>query len=258
MKECVGDVPLQFLESKKTHSNIGGFGPDSGDENLRLSNMGVYGDQKFDLLIASTSSRYITKRESAYWHGVWDYFGYLTMALESAADWRFTIVKAGTDEPLALSKFYFTFYDLDSGDPNDFSRGAEIVAVGGFDEYLVGPNTELKITTDDQKRTVFQAGTFGTSADNPSDPKQMTQQQQNRAITFLFTDTSTFDVTYSLTEGGMSTGREVYFGGKSVLATNPCSEAIKALGDEEKVAKEVFGEDHLEGPHKAPHHTDEP
>merc|ERR1719454_1664409 len=125
---------------------------------------------------------------------------------------------------MVLPKFYFTFFDMDTSNPlwapplDDQSGGAERLATSGFEKYIVGPDTELDISTNDKGQTVFQATVFGETADNPSDPTKLNLQQKNRAITFLFENKAEFELTYECLPGGGSRGREVFFAGKSQLA----------------------------------------
>merc|ERR1719456_1299644 len=136
-------------------------------------------------------------------------------------DLIFRMVKSGTDEPMKLPKFYFTLFDLDTAQPGgDQSGGAEVVSSSGYYKYHVTNTTELLIE-EKYGRTQFTSTVFGTGADNPTDPFKMTQLQQNRAITYEFRDTSEFPISYDITPGGGSRGRDVYFAGRSDLAAIP-------------------------------------
>jgi len=225
---CQGDVALKFWQAKRTHSNLGGMGPDDGDESMRLSNLGNFNGEDFDLILKSTTSRYVTKKTHAQYNGVYGFFGYLTMKIDSGADFKFTIVKAGTNTPMVLPKFFFTLFDLDSGNPNDPTMGEEIVTAGGFDKYIVPPDTELDIKEDGKGNTIFRSTVYGTGADNPSDPHNMTPQQRSRAVTFQYTDASEFEITYDLSPGSASPGRDVYFAGRSQLTELECDADLMA------------------------------
>lgn len=223
--KCQGDVEFKYWNSELYHSNLNNLGPHSnGSEGVHISSLGEFDGQSFDLLIESISDRYSSKW--ARYNGVYGYYGYLTMNMGSAMDLRFTVMKAGTREPLVLPKFYFSLFDLDTANPDvsDYpKKGAEVVTVGGsFLAYHTGPNTELEIFNTTDGKTVFRAQVFGTSKDNPRDPNNMTLLQQNRAVAFEFVNTSTWTVTYEVLDGGLSRGREVYFAGRSQLAMLPC------------------------------------
>jgi len=191
---------------------------------MRLSSLGFDDDgTAFDMLVFSDTPRYITKKGYAQWNGVYGYFGYMTMKINSGMDLKFQIVKSGTNTPMVLRRFYFTLFDLDTGDPNgDQSGGAEIVSAKGYSQYFVTEETELAVSTSDDGKTRFAATVYGTGADNPWDPNHMTQLQQNRAVSFEYIDTSEFYISYDLAPGGGSQGRDVYFAGKSELVRNTC------------------------------------
>jgi hypothetical protein len=232
---CEGDVELEFWEANKTHNNVGGKGPDTGEKHMRLNNMGKIPalpfttsdmhagkDRRFDLLVSSTSAKYTTPDGYAPYNGVYGYFGYLTMSPGSEFKIKFQFVEPNTTTPITLPKFYFTFFDLDTGDVyNNNSGAAEEVSISGYEKYFVGPDTELAIRKNDKGGHYFKATRYGTGADNPKDPLKLTQQQQNRAVTFQFMEKSEFEASYVVGKGE-SLGRDIYFAGKSQLALNPC------------------------------------
>ena len=44
-------VDMNFAAAQLTHSNLGGFGPDAGDEDVRFSGVGTYYGQPLDLVV---------------------------------------------------------------------------------------------------------------------------------------------------------------------------------------------------------------
>jgi hypothetical protein len=187
--------------------------------------MGTHLGKSFDLVISTTSDRYQPPAGYQQYNGVYDYFGYIAMRLESAMDVKFSIVETGTNDLMVLPKFFFSFFDLDTGvETGDQSGAAERVKIKGFEQYFVGNETELHIGKDEATgQTTFTATRYGESHDNPDNPYNMTQLQQNRALSFMFVNTAEFEVTYELNPGGTSLGREVYFAGASQLARQLCS-----------------------------------
>jgi hypothetical protein len=224
---CEGDVELAFWNSAVVHSNLNNLGPHfNKTEGIRVSDLGTWNGQSFDMLIESTSDRYTSNW--AHWNGVYGYFGYLTTNVGEGMDLRFTIVESGTTTPFVLPKFYFSFFDLDTanGDTSGIpKKGAEEITVGGYYQYILGPNTELQIVDTADGRKAFRAQVYGDSLDNPNDPQNMTEPQMNRAITLEFRDTASFEASYQVLEGAIGKGREVYFAGKSELAYLPCRNA---------------------------------
>lgn len=231
---------MKFWQASKWHNNLNNLGPDVGDEGIRLAKLGEHNGQEFDLYISSVSTRY--ESPWASWNGLDGLFGYITMGNTTAMDLRFSIIKTGAipngagafdeNDLFPLTKFYFTFFDLDTSDPpwappwqdpmEDQSEGAEKLSISGFKQYLLGPDSELAVTTNADGQTCFEATVFGETSDNPINPLKMNTQQKNRAVTLLFENTAEFELTYETTPGGNARGREVFFAGKSQLATDPC------------------------------------
>jgi len=218
-------IPTPNIPRGVVHSNFGGLGPDNfagSEPNIVIRHLGTTeGGIKFDMIISNTTALYA----SAYskFNNVWSPFGYLTMAIDSQMDMKFSIVETGTKIPLVLSKFYFSFFDLDAGD--DTMGAAESVSIGGFESYLVPADSELAIGTNGRGQTTFAATVVGSSADNPDDPMNLNVQQENRAVTLKFVNTAEFEATYMVAAAPNSnpSGRDVFFSGKSKLATNPCA-----------------------------------
>lgn len=204
------------------------MGPAAAPPEFRISGLGTHDGQNFDMLI--TSPDYTTIPGWAQYNDVYDYFGIIYMQKESKISLTFTIVKAGTNEPFPLPKFYFSFFDVDAGaEPSaptvtpDGKHQQEKVTVGGFDRYILSKNTELAVTDEDGRKG-FAATVHGTRADNPKDPMILTWLQKNRAVTFVFKNTATFPATYEVLPGGPYPGRDIYFAGKSELGTDECED----------------------------------
>lgn len=205
-----------------TSVNLGGQGPDlTEDKNMRVAKLGKHDGKEFDLIVESIGV-YKPPEGTAGWNNVYNYFGYISVTAPSSPQFKFRLVETGTYIPMPLPKFYFTFFDLDTGNPNVTGAGREMVTVRGHSAYWAGPNTELNITELGNGSTSFEATVFGTRADNPKDPMQMTELAQNRAITLEFTNTAEFYASYDVSPGAMTIGRDVFFAGKSQLATIPC------------------------------------
>jgi len=198
------------------------MGPDDGETNIVIRHLGTTEEGiAFDLIISNTSALYATAFNS--FNNVWPPFGYLTMNIDSQMDMKFSFVKTRTMIPLVLPKFYFSFFDLDAADVT--MGAAESVSIGGFESYLVPADSELAVSTNSRGQTTFAATKVGSSADNPTDPMKLAVHQENRAVTLKFVNTAEFEASYLVAAAPNSAvrGRDVFFAGKSKLATNPCA-----------------------------------
>eukprot|EP00408_Alexandrium_pacificum_P004036 CAMPEP_0171211486 /NCGR_PEP_ID=MMETSP0790-20130122/29647_1 /TAXON_ID=2925 /ORGANISM="Alexandrium catenella, Strain OF101" /LENGTH=152 /DNA_ID=CAMNT_0011677151 /DNA_START=8 /DNA_END=463 /DNA_ORIENTATION=- len=62
-------------------------------------------------------------------------------------------------------------------------------------------NTEIEVTNLGNGKTKFMSSTQGNGRDNPRDPKALTVQQKNRAVTLEFKDFDELKVTLGATAG---------------------------------------------------------
>lgn len=223
-----------------TQTNLGGKGPDNGEEKIIVAGLGTYQGKMFDMQITSTSDRYSS--QFADYNSVYIGFGYITMDSDragSALDLKFTIVEAGTSTPMALPMFYFSFFDFDQSQPlaPHATGGSESLAISGYESYYITNETELAVGNNSKGQTTFSATKVGGSDDNPTAPMTLTKHQQNKAVTFKFENTSSFEATMQVSPNAVSRGREVYFSGKTNLATNPCTEKLAANDPKRQAAK---------------------
>jgi hypothetical protein len=208
---------------------------------MRFSGLGKENGKAFDMLVISTSDRYETVEGYESYNNVYGWFGMITMVdgangVDAGMDLKFQIVEAGTETPMVLSKFFTTFFDIDTGDNGfdtdygssfgDASGSRELLTASGFDNYILGPDSELKITQGNDGRTNFEAMVYGNGDDNPLDPFKLNVQQQNRAVTLQFSNTDHFDIKFDVKEGPAE-GREMFFSGLSTLATIACPATLE-------------------------------
>lgn len=207
------------LCGKKVHSNLGGFGPDDGPEQLRVMEVGnivdfdgVETDQKFDLVI-ETLSGYMGKSEE---NGVIDCIGKINVIAMSEVDLLVSLVYTGTSEPIPpTGNFFFTIYDMDQTEhvQKSFTVHSDIT------EYVLGPNSEVLVSDDLGFGTTFTSSTKGSTDDHPTDLNALTDIQKSRAVTLYFTHANEFEFTMrapSTAEGKKAKGTQTFmFGGKS-------------------------------------------
>jgi len=197
----------------RVHSNLGGFGPQQGAEDMVIQNVTTSTEGKVVNLRIKASESY--EAGDASLNGVHhNYFGVINMRGNTRAEFRFELVDAETGRLTTVPAFHFTFYDIDAG------RGAarEHVSIEHFKDYWVSNTTDLRIThhSDESGNTTFSSTERGRWEENPQGPHIMTQQELNRAVTVLFEDRDSFTVTVSLPRLGHP--RNLIFGGVSLLA----------------------------------------
>lgn len=212
------------------HSNLGGAGPDEGEQAL------IFGDvaPETNLVVTSTSTytpNTLNVRGGVLHNGVRDGFGVINLASGSSVDLNFQLVDKMTGEPKILSDFVFTFFDGDHGMGHE-SR--EAVKVDGFTSYVIADESNLEvdqIQMDLQSRVAgsgiatFTSKMRGDKTDNPTDPFNMNVLQKRRSVALLFENKSEFEVTASESGYENPQGRNILFAGASSLICNndsPC------------------------------------
>lgn len=244
-ESCVSRaVKLDFFHSTLAHRNLGGLGPDAGDENMRYQNVGnrtvrvgdVLQTMPFDLVVTATGDyQYHNQGRS----GLSGSYGVVNLKAPSATTLTFSFEDSATGEPVVLEAFHFSIFDVDQS-----NNAHERMLIGGFERYTADPETEVGIEDAADGRTLFKSTQLGAGCDNPRDPLQLgevtcrgrTVDQRKRAVTLLFSEKSSFEVSLEATCSARKCGgRNFLFSGSSSLSYT-CEEAVRpglcaAFGD---------------------------
>ena len=106
---------------------LGGVGPDSGSEEVRYSDVGMFGGAPFDLVVRATSAvtRYAAEADGGY-SGCEGAFGKLKVRSGSSVDLRFSFERP-SGASVTLPRFFFSAFDLADEDDR--------LVVNGFSSY---------------------------------------------------------------------------------------------------------------------------
>jgi len=197
---------------------------------IRYQNIGMFENQELDLVVTITDGDYASV-VSAEWpvddlnevqvlngkENDEGKFGRINLqTVKSDADsgegnFRFCIMKTGTNTPVPIGEFSFTAYDADERGDDNLKAGIgikeKLLINTSQIEYLhLSKTTEITIECEDGSpynpeqdcigRTVFLSSEAGTGDDNPKDPNDLSQIQQDRSIMFTFKDTACWEFTY--------------------------------------------------------------
>ena len=218
---------IDFDNAELTHSNLGGFGPDTGDENVRFAGVGQWvpslGDDTItmDLVISEFSSTagyepYNTERTM-----INGKFGQINMGAERSALLQFCWQDSTTGDPVVVDKFGFVFHDFDNGgyvckermevgplrnpetdcdletECNEASCQCGMIGYSTSDALDPPVETELSIGTAEVTYGASagtwvrgESSTIGIGGDNAADPDDLTTLQKKRmfAVDFAQTD----------------------------------------------------------------------
>lgn len=161
--EAAAAAAIDIAASTVTHSNLGGYGPDSGDETLVFSNAGTTPDgTDFDISIAADSG-YAVNNANANGIGnkVFGKINILTNSSGVSSAFTFSLVDSATQQPVVLDEFAFSVYDFDMGASNN----AEFAIAS---DYKLESTTEIAVEAEADGRTRFSATEVGTGSDNPT------------------------------------------------------------------------------------------
>jgi len=222
----VCDAPIDFTQASVIHSNLGGAGPDSGDETLVFGNV-MPGTN----LVISATSPYTPNTVNAQGgilrNDIKNGFGAVNLASGSSVDLQFQFQAADSGQPKVLEQFLFTFFDADHGMAHE-SR--EAMTVSGFSSFKYTEETALDVTETSVDNGALVAGagvaTFtstmrGGKVDNPTNPLALTDLQARRAVTLLFENKAEFTVSAGESGYANPQGRNIFFAGASSLVCTP-------------------------------------
>lgn len=213
-----------FKLNNVLRNNLGGAGPDGGEEGILFG--GVMPGK--DLLISAKSAytpNMLNPSGGVLRNGAHQGFGVINMASGSSVDLDFTLKDSVTGADSADS-FVVTFFDGDHGMSHE-SR--EILTINGMSNYIVDDNTELDITetaVDDASLAdgvgiaTFTSSLHGTKEDNPVSPMSLSGLQEKRSVEAYFENKSKFSVSFSATGYVNPQGRNMMFAGASTLTCN--------------------------------------
>lgn len=206
-------------------SNLGGHGPDDGEEALIFGNVAPNTNLK---IVATTpyTPNSLNPAGGVMHNGVHNGFGVINMGSSSSVDLSFKLVDSRTGAPKTSSDFAITFFDGDHGMSHE-SR--EAIKVSGFTSYIIAAESTLDvdpIQVDAESRAAgngiakFTSKMRGSKVDNPLEPMNMNTLQRRRTVALLFENKSEFQVTASETGYTNPQGRNILFAGASSLICN--------------------------------------
>lgn len=222
MQVCNTARVLDLANAVVSHSNLGGAGPDSGEETLVYSNV----FPTTDLVISATSlytPNVLNANGGVLHNGLHGGFGVINMACDGSVDLDFSFVDSTSGQEVTPSPFLFTWFDSDHGMAHE-SR--EAITVSGFSSYHLSDSSSLDVVEVDASLTeealaqgngkaTFTSTMRGGKVDNPVSPLTLTKLQEERTVALLFSGRSSFSVTLAETGYANPQGRNFYFSGSS-------------------------------------------
>lgn len=206
VEASIVDLRLSTL----VYSNLGRKGPDFDQpEGLRFNHILENKGKSVDLIVHALTEYNPQNISQNRLNGK---FVQINIAREQTVDLKFRFVDSETSDKVVIDFMYFSMFDIDEG---RFNHLEETLAIGGFAASYLTDDTEITQTVLPDGRSQYVSSTHGIIEDNPTEPKALTEQQSNRAVTFLFTKISSFETSFASSALGPLSGRNFLVGGKS-------------------------------------------
>ena len=236
-----GAIQLDFADATIVHSNLGGEGPDGGEERILYEGVGNVDGTSLDLEVRevsvagndymahNTASTMIVRVQpiplppppstplpalthtpplahalalSPEQNGD---FGQINMKADREATFEFCFLFTASGEQAVLEEFGYVYHDFDSGNDD-----RERLRASGYSEYLTSEDladadgpvpTQLDITALDDGRVQFTSTEKGIGKDNAADPDNLSDLQKSRMVQLRYTNTACVTLTFSIILG---------------------------------------------------------
>ncbi|MFC4991740.1 PEP-CTERM sorting domain-containing protein [Rubritalea tangerina] len=229
----VESTTLLNFGGSSVSSDLGANENDLNAGSIRWSNIASVEGQAIDLVAVVSSGQYQAANTAN--NGLNGAFGQINIQNDTVVEFTFTIVESGTSNAVVASSWDFAFFDLDTGGNKDGIDNIETIRVvdnGSLQSYVKTVDSELTVGGSVLDPS-FTATTSGGATDNPTDPTDMTPQQENRSVLFTLTNTSSFQLQMETTPGG--SGRNILFAGEAVFKT-PTETVVVAVPEPSSTA----------------------
>lgn len=183
---CEDFPSLDILEV--THNNLANMGPGSGREGIEYHAKTWDGKEIYMDLHAKAAFKSDDPKDFGM-HGA---YGTINVAGNSEACIEVSFRDFKTKKPALLDDFSLSFFDIDHGKG---TNGLEALTIeGDWSMAVVAKDTTVLVhhTEGNERRITFQATNRSQVLDDPSDPKVLTMNQYNKAITVRFQHANKF------------------------------------------------------------------
>lgn len=201
-------------EGKPSANNLGGKGPESGEESIRFANIFPSAEKPVDLVLV-TEGDYTPKNSDV--NGLENgAYGTVNVRSGTQVKLKYKFMEHATGLPVVTPSFMMTFYDFDGA---KLGYATESVQFSGFTSYTIADDTELALMDHDNGSLTVTAEEFGNKHDNPISPLALTDVMKKRAITLIFPPLTEFAIVFKATESAKNKpgGRNLMFGGASSM-----------------------------------------
>ena len=217
-----GEMLERITDSIVTSNNLGGMGPTITDPEqifFQFVASGSKDDEKIDMNVTNTSK--YTPGDGVDQNGRGKSgFVSINVACNTYVYLLLSFTVNGT--PAILEKFYLTIADLDSD--NDGQMHEYVGVFSPYQKAYLGKNSELNESAMDTVGRKWQSTKPGTGSNNPKDSSKLTPDEQTRAVTLEFVNTSSISIVVGVTpppKGICNGARNMMFSLSSNMVPTP-------------------------------------
>lgn len=162
----LSSATIDFSQSSVSTDNLGGGGPDTGDAEIRYSNVGTTADGKqVDLVLTAPHHAPGIINHGAKKNGT---FGQINMNAGKSMIIEFTFQESDTKKEVILDQFELSFFDLDRS-----ADATEVLYSTDFEQFFTGAGFEYDIAPLDDGWTAFSATHRGNPCHETQDPENL-------------------------------------------------------------------------------------
>jgi hypothetical protein len=209
------DIDFSFSQATITHNNLGGLGPDNGDEEIYFSNVATANGKPVDLRWTADGPYVVQTKNGDPPNKIIGDFAQLNVLQNTSAKVIWTFLQDG--KPLKLKRFALTIWDFDQG-PNNLNRET-VIAGPASGSFIHAPN-DLDVSRLGGGMYQVRSTMAGTGEDNPANKDDLTPLQKRRSVAFTYEDVSSISLTFQISAGWG--GRNFLFTGASSMLCDFC------------------------------------
>jgi len=217
----VGTLHGDLRAATVTQNNLGGWGPDTGEQKIVYKNVGVggTGGNQFSINMVVTNTSTYTPN-APHRNGKTAGFGYINVKCGSKVNLKFEFINSNNGKLISFDQLYLSFLELDTGNKEQVKEYVEFGP--GIEEYYLSPDTQLIQTNFSNGGYKWLATEAGSGNTNPKSPLTLTPVQEAQAVTLRFGNVNPINLLVGTTprDNGQcqnGTGRNLMFGFESTL-----------------------------------------
>jgi hypothetical protein len=179
-------MTMDMANAELLHNNLGGKGPDAGEESIHYAGVGMLDDKPFDLKVSAIGKYAHIAGTGSAANGKAGSFGSVNVGYGEMAKLQFAFYWSATGEEVDLPEIRFRFLDLSTDE-----QAAECKEVLGVDSaerelsYVLGAHPEIMVEIE-HTETWFMSEQVGDNLPASLDRTDVTEDQRDRSVTLVF------------------------------------------------------------------------